>query len=174
MKLIMENWKKFINEQEQLEIPGIPAGDPDQRAESLETAKIFLQSILRTGDATIIPHLVHAAERHVDGLASPLPGVKSARTRLMMRYDRDINPEIAQQIINILKQNEKIKAKIDRSVDTLKQVAAYGEDLDNLLKSPPVLEMTPLEREYLTTAAQEAWDARQEQRYAAELDTLKE
>jgi hypothetical protein len=146
LEIIQEEVVHILAEQgsEQLELPGIPAGDPGRRAQSLETAKIILGDALRRNNDEYLVDLVFAAPRVVDGLSAPLPGLKDARTRIMMNLkgadgrdaNVDINPEIAEEVLGILKQHEATRNRIEPLQRTLagvlkmaRKFAAGGEGI---------------------------------------------
>jgi hypothetical protein len=121
-----------LEEDEQLELPGIPAGDPQDHADSLEIAKDILQGVITgTYDAEqMLSTLIYAAPRHIRTLKHPLPGLQQAATVLAMKLrppvDRlGIDSQNAEQIINILKKSPRMKDVIDPILLRLKG-AHYG------------------------------------------------
>lgn len=175
MKLIMENWKKFLKEEEQLELPGIPAGDPDQRATSLEAAQIVLRDLLQSKDDQHLINLVHAAPRVVRGLSAPLEGLKAARSRIMMNLDINVNPEIAEQILNILKQHEPTRKAIHNIKLRLAGMHADGQINRHMaIRSATALSDSDLEKEYLGLAYDETEGRSDEEDITAQIADLKE
>jgi len=183
MKLIMENWKKFVNEQEQLELPGIPAGDPEQRTASLETAKIILRDRIESRRSDHILNLVYAAPRAVDGLSAPLPGLRDARSKIMTQLDGvNISPEIAEQVLSILKQHEGTKVLIDALQKTLfgalrtAQRLGTGEAFEIAVPGAPGLGSRARQAQisYLLRSAHEALRLSKEDDLEAEIGDLKE
>ena len=174
MKLIMENWKKFLKEDEQLELPGIPAGDPDQRARSLEAAQIVLRDLLQSKDDKHLISLVHAAPRVVRGLSAPLEGLKAARGRIMMDLDIDVNPEIAEQILNILKQHEPTRKAIHNIKLRLAGIHADGQINRHMALRSAEPWASDLEKEYLGLAYDETEGRSDEEDITAQIADLKE
>jgi hypothetical protein len=131
MKLTPKQLRQVIKEEltrvlledrglEQLELPGIPADNPEQAAASLAAAKEILPKVL-AGDEDPIVHLAYAAPRAVKGLSAPLSGIKDATTRLMMDYNVNINEDIAQQVLNILKRHPRALKIINRIIKTMER-----------------------------------------------------
>ena len=176
MKLIMENWKKFLKEDEQLELPGIPAGDPDQRARSLEAAQIVLRDLLQSKDDKHLISLVHAAPRVVRGLSAPLEGLKDARGRIMMGLDIDVNPATAEQILNILKQHEPTRKAIHNIKLRLAGMHADGQINRHMAirAATDAVDGSDLEKEYLGLAYDETEGRSDEEDITAQIADLKE
>jgi len=173
MKLIMENWKKFLKEDEQLELPGIPAGDPEQRATSLEAAQVVLRDLLQSKDDKHLINLVHAAPRVVRGLSAPLEGLKDARGRIMMDLDIDVNPEIAEQILNILKQHEPTRKAIHNI--KLRLAGAHADESPNRhMAQTAFVDTSDLEKEYLGLVYDETEGRSDEEDITAQIADLKE
>ena len=138
MKLTKTRLKQIINEEltrvlaeqgaEQLELPGIPPANPKQYEASLATAKLILPKVL-AGDEDVLVHLAYAAPRVVKGLSTPLSGIKDAATRVMMdfmEHNVDINEDIAQQVLSILKRHPSTKKIIDRIIKSMATPAVRG------------------------------------------------
>ena len=129
MRLTPKRLRRIINEElarvlledrelEQLELPGIPAGNPEQAAAAKAAARLILPEILHGNEDPIV-HLAYAAPRAVKGLSAPLSGIKDAATRLMMDYNVDVDEDIAQQILNVLKRHDGARKIINRIIKTM-------------------------------------------------------
>ncbi len=128
MKLTKTRLKQIINEEltrvlaeqgtEQLELPGIPPANPKRYEASLATAKLILPDVL-AGNEDVLVRLAYAAPRVVKGLDVPLSGIRDAATRLMMDYNVDIDEDIAQEVLSILKRHPRTKKLIDRIIKTM-------------------------------------------------------
>ena len=178
MKLTPKQLRQIINEEltralledrslEQLELPGIPPANPKRYEASLATAKLILPDVL-AGKKDVLVHLAYAAPRVVKGLEVPLDGIRSAATRLMMDYNVDVDEDIAQEILSILKRHPTTEKLIDRIINTMKTATPKpGYSLGDL-------SVSAAEKVYLQDTIRHADYAAQEQGLAQDLSYLDE
>ena len=109
------------------------------------------------------------------GLSAPLEGLKAARSRIMMNLDINVNPEIAEQILNILKQHEPTRKAIHNIKLRLAGMHADGQINRHMaIRSATALSDSDLEKEYLGLAYDETEGRSDEEDITAQIADLKE